>query len=349
MQRTIATAVLVLLAGCAGAPAAPQDFPRDGPEDAPAVPQDPAGVPKWETGRWWQVRLRASFGGFEDMRGRIVVAGHGGATPLVGTDALNISLFDRYFDHVYVGPVGADLNPVVLGKRVQLFEWPLVPNRTWKTPFPTANLEEGRTGLTNATLRSSLVDGYSGSDRIRVLGTSDRNEAIDYDVDAKSGWLTYLRVTNATTGKVLLALDVEDAGVGHKGEVHRLLLTTLKERFAILPPCDERARCYPEALALPPIEPVTVPGGFTWVDEIAFLFTFPIIVGGGAASFQFVRPDGKVDQDTHKGAGDRFEFTLRRYEARGSTAGTWGVGLEVAGTAGAFVGLYGVKDEVTQL
>lgn len=182
-----------------------------------------------------------------------------------------------------------------------------------------------------------------------MVGETTSKESIDYALDPALGWLRYLRVTNASTGKLLLALDVEESGTGFQGEVHRLVLTTLKERFLILPPCDERQRCESGYAPVPTHEAVNVVAGFTWVDEIAFLFTFPIGVGGGAVSFQFVRPDGHVDQDRHVGAGDRFEYTFRRYEARGRTEGTWLFGGEVAATGGLFMGLYGVKDEVVRL
>lgn len=347
-MRPLGALVLLLLAGCAAQPSA--QGPERPLQGSPALSaKDGEGVPAWEAGRWWKVRIRSSFADREEMQGRIVVAGRNGDSYLVGTDALNISLFDRYFDHVYVGPVDKELNPTVGGARVQLFQWPLQANRSWVTPFPTADVEEGKTKLANATLRSHAIEGRDSTQQIRVLGVNTRNEAIDYDVDLASAWLTYLRVTNATTGKILLALDVEAYGIGYKGPVHRLVLTALKERFAILPPCDQRPRCYPEAAGVPHVETVNVPAGFTWIDEVAFLFTFPIVVGGGVAAFQFIHPDGAVDQDIHKGAGDRFQYTLRRYEARNGTAGTWGLGLQVAGTAGAFVGLYGVKDEVTEL
>lgn len=347
-MRPFLVLALLLLAGCAARPAA-QD--PEGPlPTSPAPPaRDAEGVPAWETGRWWQVRIQSSFSEMEDLRGRIVVVDRQGPSYRVGSDALNISLFDRYFDHVYVGPVGKDLNPTVRGVRVEMFQWPLAANRSWTTPFPTANLEAGATELVNASLRSLPLEGRDPKERIRILGANTRNEAIDYDVDLASGWFTYLRVTNVTTGKTLLAVDVEASGVGYKGPVHRLVLTTLKERFAVLPPCDQRGRCDPEAVGVPPLETVQVAAGFTWVDEIAFLFTYPILVGAGLASFEFIHPDGSIDRDVHEGAGDRFQYTLRRYEVRNGTAGTWGLGLHVAGTAGAFVGLYGVKDEVTEL
>lgn len=130
LMRPATLLIALLLSGCMGS------APHSGPTEAEGSPshappaQDPGGVPQWEVGRWWALRLQSSFAEQPDMRARLVVAGQDANGYRLGTDALNVSLFDRYFDHVAVGPVDLGLNPTVLGRKVTLFPWPLEANKT---------------------------------------------------------------------------------------------------------------------------------------------------------------------------------------------------------------------------
>jgi hypothetical protein len=85
------------------------------------------------------------------------------------------------------------------------------------------------------------------------------------------------------------------------------------------------------------------------MEEITFLFSFPVTVSAGEAVTTFTRPDAKADPFSHKGAGDRFEFSFNRTVVPAGFVGDWTIAMNAQGTAGAFAALFGFSDDVVTL
>jgi hypothetical protein len=354
-QRATATLVLaaLLASGCT-------DPGQTGPivhsleGDPGSVHMDPATgeslflQPNWTIGRWWTVYLAVDFGGgfLQDIEGTLIVSGQDATGFRLGSDVEDVGIFDSYFDSFYHGRVGLDLNPIVQGEKVELFRWPLKHGDAWTAQWPSQGFEgfSGRREDVRLEVTAFEEDASPFAPRLRIQGNTSAGLAIDYDYSPRTGWMTYFRLVNTTTGQVVLKLDVRDRGLGYAGEVHHLAAEPVYQRFRMTPPFD------PSFAPVPPLERATVAPTFAFVEEIHFLFTFPIgPAGGGEIATAVARPDGSTHRVLHTGAGDQFQMTFNRTQVRNGVSGEWSVSILPAGTGGAFVGLFGFHDEIVRL
>jgi hypothetical protein len=304
--------------------------------------------PNLTVGRWWDVRLAIDYGnGFLiDLLGKIVVSGTNTSGFRVGSDNPDFGILDAYFDSFYVGSLDDELNPRIAGHTVRFFDWPLRAGQTWTTKIPRQGFGTAGGVLDDVEFNVTAFeeDTTPFAPRLRVQGLTSYGETIDFDYSARTGWMTYFRMVNATTGQVVVALDFRDSGPDYRGPVHHLARTILHQTVRITPPFD------PSLAPVPPTERVEVPDGFTSIEEIKALFTFPIVAaGGGEVAVVVSLPNGTTHRTLHTGAGDVGQGTFNRTVNTGSLAGTWTVTIAPAATGGAFVGLYGFKDETVEL
>jgi hypothetical protein len=301
--------------------------------------------PQWVVGRWWdvEVQLDNGYGFLTDLSGKLIVGSSNATGFRVGSDGAGIGTFDRYFDHFHIGDFDAGLNASVQGTKVQLFAWPLSPGKTWVAQYPLYDDVHAVVAY-NATLTVGTFDETPATERLRIQGELENGNTLDYDYSAATGWMTYFRMINKTTGRVALSIDFIKTGLDHRGAVHHVTSRNLYTRVAISPPLD------PSIAGVPPIERVEIAAGNDWVEEIAFLFVYPMMgAGGGVASYSIQRPDMKVDRQTFNHAGETFGANFTRIPVRGATAGTWTITVQASGTAGSIVWLNGFNDEVVEI
>lgn len=348
----LAASILVATAisGCTN-PAV--DLPADVP--GPSVTVDPVTgeelflKPNLTAGRWWNAHLAVDYGNdfLYDIKGRIIVGRQDSSGFVLGADNQDFGTFDTYFDSFYHGALDADLNPIIKGQAVKFFEWPLKDSLTWKADLPAQDFNTFSEVIYPATFNVTRVTEESRPDlapRVRIRASTPGGITLDYDYSARTGWMSYFRMLNQTTGQVIISVDFAQTGPDYAGEVHVMTQEVLYERFRFTPPFA------PEFAPVPPVETVTVAGGYEFVDEIMFLFTVPIVAAGaGEVVVNIARPDGSIDPHTHTGAGDQFQGTFNRTTVFEGTEGEWHVAILPAGTGGAFVGLYGLRDDVLRL
>lgn len=341
----LVTGLVILLAGCTGTPASPAD--QEGVPD-PDVLATPRTVerPTWQVGDWWDVRATVDLGNgiLEGASARLVATPADEDGYLIGSDDPALAILDAYFDMLPIGPVGADLALTVADDYVELYRWPLAVDTTWTTAFFVPMTDEDTLVATNVTLTATDFDEHDG--RLRIQGATDHGESVDYDYDPASGWMTYFRLVNASTGRILISLDVTGHGEGFTGTVHAMRAETVYERIVVTPPCDQSGGCDVAYAGVPPVESFSVDdGAYDFVEEIHFLFTFPLVgAGGGHVADTVVRPDGAVHRADHTGAGTGFEFTFERRTVTHGFEGSWIVSATVAGTGGAYLAVYGFHD-----
>ncbi|MGH9896903.1 MAG: hypothetical protein ACREA0_33870, partial [bacterium] len=233
--------------------------------------------------------------------------------------------------------------PVVYGTTVRLYDWPIRAGQTWTTPFMPGDVF--RFGLVNATLRTEAFE--EGGPRLRIQGETTDGTSIDYDYDPETGWMTYFRMINQTTGRVVASLDVLEAGSEFHGEIHALEVTTLYEGFALMPPFDPSLLPQPAA--------VEVPSGFQWIEYIRFVGVYsfeavestplPVPVGAGVAAVTILQPDAKVSPLVTEGALE-FHGEFRRDHLEPYAPGTYVVTYALAGTAFGFCLITGFKERL---
>ncbi len=349
----LATTAL-LLTGCSGAPSAATDAGEHQSPVGAAVDADGviASPPEWRTGDWWRVGTTLDMGdGFlQSGAGRLVVAEATAGGYVLASEDRELAILDTYFAMLPVGPVNAELAITVADDSVDLYEWPMQANASWTTRFYVPVTDEDTLVSTDATLRVEPFDD-EGAGRLRVQGTTAHGESVDYDFDAATGWLTYFRLVNTTTGRILLSLDVEEQGTGYQGRAHVMRAEPVYERVAVLPPCSQDGQCDADYAAVPPTETFLVDTDtYDFVEEIHFLFTFPLVgAGGGQVSDHVTRPGGPADPVHHTGGGSTFEYTFARRTVQDGFEGTWAVTSTVAGTGGLYVGVFGFHDHLYQV
>lgn len=361
MQRNAFAAALILTAvamsGCTDTPDATLTVETGG---APGeIIQDPITgeelflEPRWEVGRWWQVHVAVDydFGFIQDIDAKIVVTEAGPQGFRTGTDEEFLGVFDAYFDSFYLGRYDGDLNPSIQGATVKFFEWPLKANQTWTTELPRQGFE-GFSGEKDAiTFNVSVPEEQrEWGPNLRIMGESAHGEIVDFNYAPETGWMTYFKMINTTTGRHVINLKVTDTGVDYYGPAHHVTTEGLHFGFKMTPPFN------PSLAPVPPAETVTVGDGYDWVEEILFLFTFPMfnpvtgddLVGGGEIVIVILHPDGTHTRETHTGNGAE-QPTFLRNQVRENAAGDWRISILPAGTGGGFVGLFGFSDEILNL
>lgn len=353
LPMSILTLLLVpLLSGCADK----KGTIYDDVEASPAIVQDPDTgellfmKPNLTQGRWWDVHVAANFdfGFIFDQIGKIVVSTKDEDGFTLGSDNQEIGVLDSYFDSFYVGRLDNDLNPTIGGVNAKFFQWPLKENQTWTSPF----FGQGFDSFDDANVTAQFnVSAFEESPRrLRIQGLTSSGERLDYDYDADTGWMTYFRMINAT-GRIVIGLDFAATGEGFQGEVHHVSAAEVFSAFELFPfqPYTDPAATF------------TVGDGVAFVEEIEFLFTYPVCAnqihpalpnacnGGGASEITIMRPDGSVDPTPHTGAGDVFMTTFERTVVTQGFAGEWKVAFDATGTGGFFLLVMAFSDDVKTL
>lgn len=340
-------AAAILLGGCLGSPDAQQKLdspaslaPGGAPEATAAAAFDrPA---EWRQGDWWTARLALDLGRnfYFEVDGRIVAEKNGDGTTALASGNREFGVWDNYFDNFYHGPVDADLNPRVGGQSIKMYDWPLEAGKNWTTPWMPGDPFDG---LTVANLR---VEGFEdGGRRLRVQGETTDGTSIDYDYNPQTGWLTYFRMVNITTGRIWASLDLGGGGHDYNGEVHRVQRDELYAAFKFGLPVD------PSVVPTPDVVPIE--DGYAFLEYIRFVGVFPVTddpfpVGGGAAAATIVAPDGSPDSTTTEGAFE-FHYQFERNQVDPYRPGDYKVLYALTGTAGAFVMISGFHDDVVHL
>ncbi len=345
----------VALSGCTDPAPVPESVEEtDGIEVDPDTGQELFVKPRWAPGLWWDIHLAIDYGnGFlGDFDGRLIVSEQVAEGFRVGSTEQIMGIWDTYFDSFYVGRFDGNLNPYIQDTLVELYRWPLAENATWTTPFPAQGFDgfSGRVDdLTLNVTRFPEDEGKWGP-RLRIQGATDHGESLDYDYAPSTGWMTYFRMLNTTTGRVIVSVDFKGAGEAAEGEIHHVTSEFLHGTFKMTPPFN------PSYAPVPPVEGFSVAEGFDWVEEILFLFTYPVpdlneqdVFGAGEVVVEIVRPDGDVNQTAHTGAGETYASRFERYVVPIDYTGDWKVSIAPAGTGGAFVGIFGFRDEMTTL
>lgn len=322
--------------------------PADPPTQTAANPSpDQMGLARgaWTRGDWWQVHAVVDMGFLEflEFEGKLVVRQTGSEGYALVADNVDIGVFDQYFDSFYQGPVDFDLNPVVRGQALRMYDWPLLEGKNWSTPFLGQNIFSRR--LTVADLHVAAFDPeeHGPTARLRIQGETLEGALVDYDYDPATGWMTYFRMTNKTSGRIWLSLDVTASGHDFHGDVHAISARVLYLSMKMLPPFD------PDATAPRP-ESAAVPDGYDFLEYIRYVFVYPIEepAAAGAALVSIMEPGGRLESTKTEGV---FEFRgqFERNRVPDYEPGNYEILYALAGTSGAFCQITGFKDEVSRI
>lgn len=299
----------------------------------------------WAVGDWWHSKVKVDFGGgfYLEAEGKLVVTAAEKGVFTLATDNTDIGIIDGYFDSFYQGAFDGDLNPTVFGKRMKFYEWPMKAGLNWTTPWMPSQPFTFQPA--NATLHTEVFeDADPGAvPRLRVRGETDDGATIDYDFNPATGWMTYFRMVNTTTGRIALALDFGEAGRAYSGDLHRLLSEDVFLAFKMIPPFDP-------TFMTPTPDRFDVPSGFTFIEYIRFLgvYTLQGPAGAGAGVVTIIDPNGQADHTRVEGALE-FKGEFERNHLEPYADGTYTVNYALAGTAFAFVLVKGFKDEAVRL
>jgi hypothetical protein len=346
MMRPIFACLLLLsAAGCVGSA-------RDPTTNAIALEgTGPAMAEPWTIGDWWDLRVYMDLGpGYrEEGSGRVVVASRNDTGYRLLAADRPLSVLDYYFDLFFVGRFDAQRSPLVEGQPVRLFPNGSEPGATWASWFPVPVFGPDRLQPSALNLSAERYDPEIDDGRLRITGLTDAGFLLDLDYSPSTKWFTYVRLTDAATGRMALAVDIDRSGHGFSGTLHDMQGTVLHERIVVTPPCTGPGACNASLANVPPIITANVAQHGS-AEMVAYLFSFPVVqVGGGAVEFLYTDPDGIPTRLSHAGAGNVFEGRFFRMPYEQDPAGDWTFQYHIAGTAGAYTGLFGLDDHPVEL
>lgn len=199
MNRAAVLALALLLAplaGCAGSDGSDDDPASGG--DGPANETASLSAPNWSLGDYWTWR--------SDQVGEVTyaVTGEDGGDWIVDTTNRDVAFFDARFDVSTLGPVRkADLAGSQGDTRVQFFDWPLEPGKTWTTTWDRVERE---------ITVDRVEDGTA-----HLTARQNGRVAVEYTYDSEVGSFGRLVFVDEN-GTETFGLRLSDSGSGVPGE-----------------------------------------------------------------------------------------------------------------------------------
>lgn len=203
----VALLMLALLAGCAG------NTDPATEEQQRAEETGISEVPEWQVGDYWSYDSPIGEATY-------VVTEVSAGDYLVETDSQGSAYYEAKHDSAFQGLIRkSDLAGSEDGRRVDMFDWPLEPNKRWTTTWDDEPLH--------------MFADPMGEGQYHVMGhrQDDDQMVVEYHYTAAVGWFEYIVFYNET-GEETWRLDLNDHGEGFSGTVYRYAIGATHELSA---------------------------------------------------------------------------------------------------------------------
>ncbi|HEX9816798.1 MAG TPA: hypothetical protein VGB18_07450 [Candidatus Thermoplasmatota archaeon] len=138
MNRSAAAlvAILVLAAGCAGAPESPPpETPAASTGTSVVETADPGAAPVWALGDWWTYSIEYPNSGDSDTT-TVVVYKEDGGNWYLATDTRQGGELAEFSHYPILGPwTKAGVQPTIHSALIPFFKFPLSDGKTWTDPY----------------------------------------------------------------------------------------------------------------------------------------------------------------------------------------------------------------------